>query len=282
MSSANAPPPADASVQPSLFIPHGGGPCFFMEWTMGPYDTWDSMAAWLRGLAATLPERPKAVVVISGHWEEDTFAVTSGANPPLIYDYYGFPDHTYDLTYKASGAPELARRIVAMLTKAGLPGRADDKRGFDHGVFIPFKLIFPAADIPIVQVSLHTDLDPGRHLDLGRALAPLRREGVLIVGSGMSYHNMAGFGDPRSRAVSRDFDDWLTNSVTRTSATARNEALNNWAETPTARAVHPREEHLMPLMVAAGAAEEEPGEKIFADYPMEVAISAFRFGPAAP
>ena len=264
--------------QPSLFIPHGGGPCFFMEWTMGPSDAWDRMAAWLRGLAATLPARPKAIVVVSAHWEEDAFAVTCAANPSLIYDYYGFPEHTYRLTYPASGAPELAQQIVAMLTRAGLPARADHKRGFDHGVFIPLKLIFPDADIPIVQVSLHKSLDPALHHDAGRALAPLRKEGVLIVGSGMSYHNMRGFGDPRSRPDSDRYDAWLTETSTQADAGKRNEVFGNWASAPAARATHPREEHLIPLMVASGAGGDGPGDKIFMDYPMETAISAFRFG----
>lgn len=146
--------------QPSIFIPHGGGPCFFMPWTMGPADTWERMAVWLRGLAATLPSRPKAVIVISAQWEEGAFAVTSAANPPLIYDYYGFPGHTYHLTYPAPGDSDLASRIVDLLSQSGLPAHVDATRGFDHGVFIPFNLIFPDADIPIVQVSLHQSLDP--------------------------------------------------------------------------------------------------------------------------
>lgn len=268
----------DTVSQPSLFIPHGGGPCFFMEWTMGPRDTWNRMADWLRGLAATLPTRPKAVVVISGHWEEDAFAVTSAANPALIYDYYGFPKHTYRLTYPAPGDPALAARMVGMLAEAGLPARADDQRGFDHGVFVPFKLIFPDADVPIVQLSLHGSLDPALHLDAGRALAPLRKDGVLIVGSGMSYHNMRGFGDPRSRRHSDMFDAWLTETIARTDASSRNEALKNWASAPAARAAHPREEHLIPLMVATGAGGDGPGEKVFTDHPMETTVSAFRIG----
>lgn len=270
--------PTKIQPQPSLFIPHGGGPCFFMEWTMGRADSWDSMAAWLRGLAATLPERPKAVVVFSAHWEEDAFTVASAANPPLIYDYYGFPEHTYSLTYPAPGAPVLARQIVAMLTQAGLPTRDDDRRGFDHGVFIPFKLIFPDADIPIVQVSLHKSLDPRLHIAAGRALASLRKDGVLIVGSGMSYHNMQGFGDPCSRPDSDAFDDWLTEIITQADANSRNEALINWAAAPAARTAHPREEHLIPLMVAAGASINGPGVKNFTANPMEATISAFSFG----
>lgn len=263
-------------IQPSLFIPHGGGPCFFMEWTMGPRNTWDSMAAWLRGLAATLPARPKAVLVISGHWEEDAFAVTGAVHPPLIYDYYGFPEHTYQLKYPAPGDPALAGRIVSLLSDAGLPARMDAARGFDHGVFIPFMLIFPDAEIPIVQLSLHHSLDPELHLAAGRALASLRNEGVLIVGSGMSYHNMQGFGDPRSKQVSEQFDAWLNETLCK--GAVNQAALARWESAPAARAAHPREEHLIPLMAAAGAGGDAVGARIYHDQVLGVTISAFRFG----
>ncbi len=265
-----------SNIQPSLFIPHGGGPCFFMEWTMGPRDTWDSMAAWLRGLAATLPARPKAVLVISGHWEEDAFAVTGAASPPLIYDYYGFPEHTYRLQYPAPGEPALAGRIIRLLSDAGLPARMDTARGFDHGVFIPFMLIFPEADIPIVQMSLHHSLDPELHLRAGRALAPLRDEGVLIVGSGMSYHNMQGFGAPNSKQVSQQFDAWLNETLC--DGTVNQAALARWQTAPAAPAAHPREEHLIPLMAAAGAGGGAAAKRIYNDHALGVTVSAFRFG----
>ncbi len=179
---------------PTLYIPHGGGPCFFMEWTMGPADTWHRMAAWLKDLIGTLPFRPTAVVVISGHWEAPAFTVTRGSQPELIYDYYGFPPHTYQLDYPAPGAPALAQRIQTLLDLAALPTAADAKRGFDHGVFIPFKLILPEADLPIVQLSLRDTLDAEQHLRAGRALAALRREGVLLVGSGMATTTCAASG----------------------------------------------------------------------------------------
>ena len=266
-----------AARQPVLFIPHGGGPCFFMEWTLGPPDTWDRMAAWLRGLAATLPSRPTAVVVVSAHWEEDAFAVTRAARPPLIYDYSGFPQHTYRLAYPAPGDPALADRIIALLTEAGLPARADDRRGFDHGVFVPFKLIFPDADVPIVQVSLHRSLDPALHIEAGRALARLRQEGVLVVGSGMSFHNMRGFGDPRFAPVADAFDAWLEEALGQADADRRHEALKAWGQAPAARLAHPREEHLLPLMVAAGVGEASAGVQVLVDRPMGNRVSAFRF-----
>lgn len=123
--------------QPTLFIPHGAGPCFFMEWGRGPAGTWDAMAAWLRGLIGTLPEKPKAMLVISGHWEEAAFTVGASPAPPLIFDYYGFPEHTYRLTFDAPGAPSLAHRVTELLSTAGFPAQEDAERGYDHGVFVP-------------------------------------------------------------------------------------------------------------------------------------------------
>ncbi|MFA9441657.1 class III extradiol ring-cleavage dioxygenase [Uliginosibacterium sp. sgz301328] len=262
--------------QPSLFIPHGGGPCFFMDWQ--PADTWTRMQAFLEGIAGTLPERPKAVVVISGHWEEDAFTVNAASAPPLLFDYYGFPEHTYRLTYPAPGAPDLAERVVSLLSAAGLPTATDHtNRGLDHGVFIPFKLIFPDADVPVVQLSLLRGLDPATHIKAGEALAALRDEGVLIVGSGMSYHNLRAFG-PNGREPSRLFDAWLTDAVEQPTAAARDAALDAWSSAPAARIAHPREEHLIPLMVAAGAAGTDRGNKVYADDVNGLAISAFRFG----
>jgi len=264
---------------PTYYIPHGGGPCFFMDWTMGPPDTWHKMAAWLGHVRDEVGAKPKAVVVISAHWEEPEFSVTTGEHPPLLFDYYGFPEHTYKLRYDAPGSPELAARIGKLLEGAGFATRADAERGFDHGVFVPFKLIYPDADIPVVQLSLKAGLDPALHIAAGKALEPLRREGVLIVGSGMSYHNMRGFG--RATADSETFDAWLSEAATLADAAKRNDALARWEQAPAARRVHPREEHLLPLMVAAGAAGADPGRRVFTDHVMNVQVSAFAFGAAA-
>ncbi|NBT54023.1 MAG: dioxygenase [Betaproteobacteria bacterium] len=244
---------------PTWFIPHGGGPCFFME--SNPPHVWDRMAAFLRGLATTLPSPPKAIVVVSAHWLESAFSVTSGEHPALVFDYNGFPPHTYALQYPAPGEPALA---------------------FDHGVFIPMLLMFPGANIPVVQLSLSTTLDPTLHLAAGRALQSLREEGVLIIGSGMSYHNMRGYGDPRSGPISDEFDAWLTGTV-QAAPTQRQQSLIDWAQAPSARLSHPprAEEHLLPLMVVAGAASQDPGEKVFSDRVMETTLSAFRFGRTA-
>jgi len=267
---------------PTLYIPHGGGPCFFMDWS--PRGAWDSMAAYLRGLSATLPARPKAIILVSAHWLEDGFVVGSNPKPDLIFDYYGFPPHTYDLKYPAKGDPALASRVRALLAQAGLPEGEDKARGYDHGVFIPFLLAFPEADIPIVQVSLKADMDPALHLAAGQALAGLRDDGVLIVGSGMSFHNMAAFmgrvhiPDLQKHAIV--FDDWLNETLTRTSGAARNAALAHWDRAPYAREAHPAqgEEHLLPLMVAAGAAADDAGARSFHDFVMGSPISGYRFG----
>lgn len=263
-------------AMPSYFVPHGAGPCFFMDWQ--PADAWDTMAAYLRNIAAQLPERPKAIVVVSAHWQAEQFLVTSAPEPELIFDYYGFPPHTYELEYPAPGEPALAKRIVSFLNQAGLPAAEDAQRGWDHGVFIPLLMMFPEADIPVVQLSLRHDLDPAAHQAVGRALSELREEGVLIVGSGMSFHNMRGYGDPSFTPDAAFFDRWLTEAVGKTGQT-RIDALNHWSQAPSARRCHPprQEEHLLPLMVAAGAAENVAGQRDFTDQVLDVALSGFVF-----
>ncbi|MGB5856225.1 MAG: class III extradiol ring-cleavage dioxygenase [Oceanisphaera sp.] len=264
-------------TQPVLFIPHGAGPCFFMDWK--PSDTWDGMAGFLKSIAARLPERPKAIVMMSAHWQAPAFSITSGAQPALIYDYYGFPEHTYELAYPALGAPRLAERVAILLSEAGLTNQQDASRGFDHGMFIPLKLMFPDAEIPVVQLSLRHDLDPEAHLAAGKALAPLRGEGVLIVGSGMSFHNMQGYGDANFTQPSQVFDEWLTQTIA-AQPEQRLAGLRDWSHSPHAVQCHPPsdEEHLIPLMVAAGAAGEDRGKKIYSQQVLKTQISAFQFG----
>jgi len=265
---------------PTLFIPHGGGPWPFMDVAHGPPDTWDRLAQHLRGLDHALGVRPNAVLVISGHWEAERPTVNVARNPPLLFDYYGFPPHTYQLRYPAPGSPELARRVQALLKAAGITSGEDAERGFDHGVFIPFMLMYPDADVPVVQLSLQEGLDPATHLAVGRALAPLRDEGVLIIGSGMSYHNLREFlsGSPRGNDASERFDEWLTQAVEERTPAARDEKLAHWSEAPGALACHPRSEHLLPLMVAAGAAGDDRGRRVFNDRIWGKAVSGFQFG----
>jgi aromatic ring-opening dioxygenase catalytic subunit (LigB family) len=237
------------------------------------------MADYLKTAHSSLPRQPKAIVLVSAHWLQPQVMVTSAAHPDLIYDYHGFPPHTYELTYPAPGSPELAARIVGMLQAAGIESGADDKRGFDHGMFIPLKLMFPNADIPVVQLSLHNALDPVQHLNTGRALESLRDEDVLIIGSGMSFHHMRAYGNPQYAPISDEFDNWLTQAV-QADPQQRDQLLAEWTQAPRARDCHPprAEEHLIPLMTVAGAAGDSVGRKVFSDRVMETTLSAFAFG----
>jgi aromatic ring-opening dioxygenase catalytic subunit (LigB family) len=269
-----------AAAQPAFFIPHGGGPCFFMDWTWGPADTWHATRRFLESIVSTLPRAPKAILVVSGHWEESAFTAGAAASPGLIFDYSGFPVDTYRLTWPAPGDPALAARVSELLSKAGLPSAVSPDRGYDHGVFVPLKVAFPLADIPVVTLSLavsaNGSFDPAMHIAAGRALAPLRDEGVLIIGSGMSFHNLRAYFRPETADAARTFDHWLTRAVE--SSGPRREALfAGWQSAPHARFSHPREEHLAPLFVVAGAAGDVPGKRIFSDEPMGAAISAYRF-----
>lgn len=244
---------------------------------MGPADTWDALRDFLQSVPDLLPVRPSALLLISGHYETDVVTLTSGANPSLLFDYYGFPPHTYELEYPAPGSPELAQRAADMLGRAGIPTRLDPSRGFDHGVFVPLKVMFPDADIPIVMLSMRHDLDPAFHLQVGRVLAPLRDDNVLIIGSGLSYHNMNAFMTSAALNTSKVFDDWLRAACTADPATRR-DRLTHWENAPSARAAHPREEHLLPLMVCAGAGLDDPGSQPFTGVAMNAWISAFAFG----
>jgi aromatic ring-opening dioxygenase catalytic subunit (LigB family) len=236
---------------------------------------WDGLAAYLRGIDGALGVRPRAVLVVSGHWETQQPTLNIAAKPDLLFDYYGFPEHTYRLTYPVSGAPELAPRVRGLLSEAGFESAAAE-RGLDHGVFVPFLLIYPQADVPILQLSLQKDLDPALHLRMGRALAPLRDEGVLIVGSGMSYHNLRDLFSGRGADAAASFDAWLGEAVA--DPKTRDLKLTAWRSAPGGREAHPREEHLLPLMVAAGAADGDVGVRSFGDSIAGKPLSGFQFG----
>lgn len=263
-------------MQPTFFINHGGGPCFFLE--PGPMrDTWRELETYLRGFMTTLAEPPHAILAISGHWEENVPTVNAGAHPTLLFDYGGFPDHTYRLTWPAPGAPELATRIRRLLSDAGIASGTENARGWDHGVFVPMKVMMPGADIPLVQLSMQHGLDPAAHLAIGRALKPLRDEGVLILGSGQTYHNMRGFfGGGSVDEQAEAFDAWLRAAMI--DGATRDDALIRWEDAPHARIAQPHEDHLLPLMVAAGAASGEPGTVHFHGHALGKPISGFRFG----
>lgn len=237
---------------PVAFIPHGGGPWPFVElgW---PKEEIAGLADYLRTVRALPPAPPRALLVISAHWEEPVPTVMTAERPPILYDYYGFPPESYTITWPAPGEPVLAARVRALLEAARFPTAADAERGFDHGTFIPLKLTYPDADVPAVQLSLIQGLDPAQHLALGRALAPLRDEGIFIVATGMTFHNLRAFGDPRAQSASEAFDAWLRDTMA-LDQPERDNLLMRWATAPSARTAHPREEHLLPLMVAAGAA----------------------------
>lgn len=266
-------------TMPTLFIPHGGGPCFFMPNPPDHPKLWDKMAAYLRGIAGSLPKKPKAILVISGHWEDREVLVNASPAPDMLFDYYGFPPHTYQLNYPAPGSPSLAQEILKLLNDASIASRSVPKRGYDHGVFVPLLLMFPDADIPVVQISLLHNLSAADHIAVGRALAPLRDQDVLIVGSGMSYHNMHDF---RANTHTLDnasvqFDGWLTQTVEQDQK-ARDAGLSQWDRAPGARQAHPREEHLLPMMVAAGAAGADKGKRVFNDVVWGKMLSGFQFG----
>ncbi|KQP37395.1 class III extradiol ring-cleavage dioxygenase [Pseudorhodoferax sp. Leaf274] len=264
---------------PTYFISHGGGPWPWMKAEMG--NTYARLEAALADMPRQLGRKPAAVLMVSAHWEAPAFTVQAAAQPGMLYDYGGFPPHTYEVHYRSPGAPALAQRVQALVQAAGLPAALDAERGYDHGMFSPMQAIYPQADVPVLQLSLRRGLDPAEHLALGRALAPLRDEDVLIVGSGLSYHNLRAFG-PQAAAPSQAFDDWLVQSLGAAPA-QRSQALVDWAQAPAARIAHPREEHLIPLMVAVGAAEDEQAARIYHEgaFMGGLSVSSYRFGAAA-
>jgi aromatic ring-opening dioxygenase catalytic subunit (LigB family) len=265
-----------SSRLPVVYLPHGGGPWPFVEVGLGDRSELDALAAYLRTIPSLAAAKPKALLVISAHWEEPVPTVMTGERPPLLFDYYGFPPESYALTWPAPGHPEVAARVRHLLEGAGFATAADAARGFDHGTFVPLKLAYPQADVPVVQLSLKQGLDPAEHLAMGRALSPLRDEGVLIVGSGMSYHNLRGF-NPSFRDPAATFDAWLGEAAT-ASPEARTEHLTSWAKAPAARQAHPREEHLLPLMVVAGAAGADRGRTAYGGTLRGLRISGYHFG----
>lgn len=261
---------------PVVFIPHGGGPWPFVEMGLDGAEV-DSLADYLRSLQTLPPSPPKALLVISAHWEEPVPTVMTSEKPPIYYDYYGFPPASYAITWPAPGAPTVASRVQKLLGDAGFQTATNAQRGFDHGTFIPLKLSYPDADIPTVQLSLRAGLDPAEHIAMGKALAPLRDEGVFIIGSGMTFHNMRAFRDPRGKAMSETFDAWLRESASLAQA-ERDQRLASWAQAPAARLAHPREEHLLPLMVIAGAAGADRAKLAYNGTFLGTRLSAYHFG----
>jgi len=262
---------------PVYYISHGGGP---WPWMPEAKERYAILTAALQDIPQQLPRKPKAIVMVSAHWESDGgFLIMGNEKPPMYYDYYNFPPHTYEVQYPAPGSPELAQRIAQLLNTAGLPCAIDSQRGFDHGTFVPLAMMYPDADIPVVQVSLETHFDPALHLALGRALEPLRDDDILIIGSGLSYHNLREIRTVGS-APSAQFDAWLQDVVVKGSVDDRAERLKGWETAPAARRAHPREDHLLPLMVAVGAAETETATCVHHEVTAfaNITASSFRFG----
>lgn len=261
---------------PTYFISHGGGPWPWMEERRSAFAALEDS---LVRLTREIGTRPKAVLSVSGHWEEPAFTAMATPRPPMVYDYYGFPPHTYSVQYPAPGAPEVAHRIAELLRDAGLPTGVDTQRGFDHGTFAPLAVMYPDADVPVLQLSLQQRYDPALHLAAGRALAPLRDEGVLILGSGLSYHNLRLRG-PAARAPSQAFDGWLHATLEGLPPAQRSAEVLRWEQAPAARLAHPHEDHLLPLMVALGAAEQEAAHTLYHETDVfgGWTVSSFRFG----
>jgi len=233
------------SRMPSVFVSHGA-PTLYLEAS--------PTHEFLRTLGDLLP-RPSAVLCVSAHWEASGPTLNAVQAPATIHDFYGFPEELYHVRYPVSGSPELAARAAELLAAGGIAARLDRERGLDHGAWVPMALAYPRADVPVVQLSVQTDLGPEHHLALGRALAPLREEGVLILGSGGATHNLREMfshaEDDPAEGYAADFDRWLADAVTQ----GRTEALVAYrSEGPEGRRNHPTAEHYLPLLVPAGAA----------------------------
>jgi aromatic ring-opening dioxygenase catalytic subunit (LigB family) len=262
--------------QPVVYLPHGGGPWPFVDVGIGSRAELASLSTYLQAIRELPVQPPRAVLMISAHWEEQVPTVSTSKAPPMLYDYYGFPPASYQIQWPAPGDPALASRVQQLLGNAGFKTGTDAARGFDHGCFVPMKLAWPKADIPTVQLSLVRGLDPATHLKMGRALQPLRDDGVFIIGSGMTFHNLRAFG-PAAAPVATAFDRWLQDACCRPAA-ERDRALTSWSSAPGGRQAHPREEHLIPLHVVAGAAGDDKGVVAWAGKLVGLDLSAYSFG----
>ena len=244
-----------------LYIPHGGGPLPLMN------EPGHANLNRFLGEYASSIVRPDAIVVVSAHWEETEIAITSAPAPSLLFDYSGFPPETYQYQYPAPGHPELATRVHHLLGKAGIVSRLDAERGFDHGMFVPLLLMYPAADIPCIQISLSSSLDASLHVRIGKALSVFKKENLLVLGSGFSFHNLQAIMSKTDAAIeprNQAFEDWLAETCCATTLgeAERERRLVHWQEAPHARYVHPREEHLLPLQVCYGMGQDS-AHKIF-------------------
>jgi len=246
-----------------VYLSHGGGPLPILG-----DPSHKAMVDFMRQLPSQL-RCPDAILVISAHWEESAATLLGAPSPPMLYDYYGFPDQAYEINYPAPGSPAWAQRIAELLHKNNLAAHIDMERGFDHGLFIPLKLMYPQVDIPALQISLLSGLDPAAHIALGKALRELHHENILVVGSGFSFHNMGAFswqGPDAPDRANDAFQNWLIEVCTGPiPQSEREQRLINWDQAPSARYCHPREEHLLPLHVCLGMAGK-PAKLVFDDH----------------
>ncbi|MEW2553098.1 class III extradiol ring-cleavage dioxygenase [Streptomyces zhihengii] len=259
----NATPAAER--MPALYLSHGAPP-------LADDPVWPGqLAAW----SADLP-RPTAILVVSAHWEEAPLALGATETVPLVYDFWGFPEHYYRVRYEAPGAPALADSVRKMLRRAGTPVQDVPERGLDHGAYVPLVEMYPDAGIPVLQISMPT-LDPVELLDIGRRLAPLRDEGVLIVGSGFFTHNLAALRHGGTPGWSTEFDDWGREALAHADVDALLDFEN---KAPAGRLAHPRTEHFAPLFVTLGASDGElgTGRSVIDGFWMGLAKRSVQFG----
>lgn len=247
----------------TVYFSHGGGPLPLMG-----DPSHQAMIEFMTNLTEKLI-KPDYILVISAHWEESQPTLLGSSHPPMFYDYYGFPPEAYQIDYPAPGCPDLADKIVRTLVEHNIPSRIDTQRGFDHGLFIPLSLKFPKADIPSTQLSLVRGLDPSTHIALGKALRDSHEDKLLVIGSGFSFHNMQAFdwsGVERPDPLNDAFQDWLINTcVHQSNSKLTLESLLHWEKAPNARYCHPREEHLLPLLVCSAYAQNS-ANVVFDDY----------------
>ena len=258
-----------------LFIPHGGGPLPILG-----DQRHQELIKFLEKIKTKI-NKPSSIIIVSAHWEEEEVKITSGEKPSLIYDYSGFPEETYKIIYPATGNPALANKIKILLNAQNINSKLDTERGFDHGVFIPLKIMYPDASIPCVQISLLNNLDPKKHIEIGKALTSLMDENILILGSGMSFHNLKSLlssseSTESDNVKNKEFDDWLVDVCTgdKLNNIEREKKLSEWTKAPSARFCHPREEHLIPLHVCYGV-KCEKADLVFNGNIIDKKASAF-------
>ena len=261
-----------SSLAPVFYLPHGGGPLPLLG---DPQHL--ALTHFISQLGNTLPT-PAAILVVSAHWESADPTLTAAENSSLLFDYSGFPAQSYQLSYPAPGAPQLAAQIAEKLQQAGFTSQLNTSRGWDHGVFVPLLMLRPHADIPVLQLSLLKGLDPATHIALGEAISFLRAQNVLIIGSGMSFHNMQAFFNANlvSDSQLEAFNQYLTDSLQpQYSYAEQAKRLINWQQAPNARLIHPREEHLLPLHVCFGAGKASNAQVLFNDKVLNKTVLAF-------